>query len=323
MISNGRLPAFAILLALACGNILVPAGAQSPRKLRVAVLDFDYSAVQSETSALFGSSIDVGRGIGDLLTADLGKDGTFSLIGQEALERSMDEEDFSDTDRSDQASAIKLGKLLRADAIIIGSDTKFDSGSQSNDSDGGHPDSKNRVRVEARIIDVETGQTQAVAEGAGESDGSSTILMGGWHGWARENVNFASSDFQRTVIGKAVKAAVDQLSGNLILNAAKAPRSVAKQEGVVAAVDGSLVVLNIGSGAGIMPGDLLEAFRFTKEVKDPSTGEVIRYLTTTVGVIKATDVDSRSSICTIVSGSGFQEGDHVRAQEADHARAAQ
>ncbi len=290
------------------------ATAQAPRKLRVAVLDLDYGDVQSETSALFGSSIDVGRGIGDLLTNDLDKDGTFSLIGQEAIARAMDEKGYSDAIRSDPASAVKLGKLLHADAVIIGSVTQFDTGSENNDS-AGSPDSKSHVHIEARIVDVESGQVQAVAEGAGESIGSSTILLGGWHGWARENVNFASSDFQRTVMGRAVKAAVDQLSGNLIASASKALHAAVKPEGVVASVDGSLVVLNIGAGAGIVPGDLLEAFRVTKEVTDPSTGEVIRHLTTTVGVVKATDVDARSSICTIVSGTGFQAGDRVRAAQ--------
>jgi curli biogenesis system outer membrane secretion channel CsgG len=315
MISKRPLTSFAFLLALAYGLMLAPANAQAPRKLRVAVLDLDYTAVQSETSALYGSSIDVGRGIGDLLTTDLTKDATFSVIGQEDLQRSMDEEGFSDAERGDPATAVKLGKLLHADAIIVGAVTQFDIGSQNNDSGAASPDSKSQVRIEARIIDVDTGQIQGVAEGAGESSGSPTILSGGWHGWARSNVNFASSDFQQTVMGKAVKAAVDQLSGNLIVNASKALQSAAKSEGLVAAFDGGQVILNIGTGAGVMPGDLLEAFRVTKEVKDPSTGEVIRHLTTSVGVVKATEVDARSSVCTIVSGSGFQEGDHVRAAQ--------
>ena len=313
MISKRRLPSFAMLLAFAYGLMLASAGAQeAPRKLRVAVLELDYAAVQSETSALYGPSIDVGSGIGDLLTTDLTKDGTFAVIGQEALRRSMDEEGFSDADRSDLVSAVKLGKLLRADAIIVGTVTQFDIGSQNNDSGAGSPDSKSHVRIEARIVDVETGQIQGVAEGAGDSSGPSTILLGGWHGWARGDVNFASSDFQRTVMGKAVKAAVDQLSGNLIVNASKALASAAKREGVVAGFDSGQVILNIGTSAGVMPGDLLEAFRVTREVKDPSTGEVIRHLTTSVGVVKATNVDARSSVCTIVSGSGFQEGDLVR-----------
>jgi len=315
MISNWRLPSSAFLLALGLGFMLLPAKAQEPRQLRVAVLDFDYATVSNETSALFGSSIDVGRGIGDLLTNDLIKDGTFSIVGQEALERSMAEEDFSDYDRNDPATAVKLGKLLGVDAVIIGEVTQFDAGIQSDDSGTGLPDSKAHFRLEARIINVETGQIQCVAEGAGESSGSSAILSHGWQGWARDNVNFASNDFQQTVMGRAIRGAVDQLSGNLVVNAPKVLRTVTKLEGVVAAADGGQVILNIGSGTGVVPGDLLEVFRVTKEIKDPSTGEVIRRQTSPVGVVKATDVDAKSAVCSVVSGSGFQEGDHVQAAQ--------
>jgi hypothetical protein len=52
--------------------------------------------------------------------------------------------------------------------------------------------------------------------------------------------------------------------------------------------------------------------RVAKEIKDPTTGNVLRRLTTTVGVVKATDVDDVSAICTPVSGSGFQAGDRVK-----------
>jgi curli biogenesis system outer membrane secretion channel CsgG len=306
---------FAFLLALTCGFMLAPAHTQAPRKLRVAVLDFDYTAVASETSAVFGSSIDVGRGIGDLLTIDLIKDGTFSVVGKEELEKSMGKEDFSDSDRNDPASAIKLGKLLGVDAIIIGAVTEFDTEALNNDSGAAPADPKTHIHVEARIINLETGDVQASAQGAGESSGSSTILSGGWHGWARDNVNFASKDFQQTVMGRAFRAAVDQLSANLVAHAPKVLRTVTKLEGIVASAEGGQVVLNIGSSSGVSPGDLLEVFRVTKEVKDPSSGEVIRRLTSTVGVVKVTDVDEKSAVCAVVSGSGFQEGDFVHAAQ--------
>ena len=63
--------------------------------------------------------------------------------------------------------------------------------------------------------------------------------------------------------------------------------------------------------AGINVGDQLEVVRVTREIKDPSTGQVIRRMTTTVGVIKAADVDDGSAVCDVVSGSGFKVGDAV------------
>ena len=331
MNSKVLLLSFAFLCSLAAGLTTAPSRAHAPRKPRVAVMDFDYATVQSYSAAMFGSDVDVGKGIADLLITGLVNDGTYSVIERQALDKIMAEQNFSNSSRADPSSAAKLGKLLGVDAIIIGAITQFGNETQNKNIGGGggnwhgfgvggigHSNSKANVHIDARIINVETGEILAVAEGAGESARSSTSLLGGggnWHGWGNGNVDFGSSNFQNTIIGEATKTAVQQLSANLVTDAPKIPAQVVKIDGLVAAVDGGQVILNVGSGAGVKPGDLLEVVRVTKEIKDPSTGEVIRRLTTTVGVIKATDVDAKSAVCTVVSGSGFQEGDRVRAAQ--------
>jgi hypothetical protein len=83
-------------------------------------------------------------------------------------------------------------------------------------------------------------------------------------------------------------------------------------EGVVASVDGGQIVLNIGAKAGLKVGDQLTVKRVTKEIKDPSTGQVIRKMTTDVGVIRLTDVDDISAVGAPVSGTGFKVGDNVK-----------
>ena len=49
-----------------------------------------------------------------------------------------------------------------------------------------------------------------------------------------------------------------------------------KVEGLVAAVDGGQIVLNVGGKAGLKVGDQLNVERITREIKDPTTGAVIR-----------------------------------------------
>jgi hypothetical protein len=83
-------------------------------------------------------------------------------------------------------------------------------------------------------------------------------------------------------------------------------------EGLVAAVDSGQIVLNVGAKAGVKVGDQLNIERVTHEIKDPSTGQVIRRLTTPVGVVKVTDVDDISSVCSPVSGTGFKVGDAAK-----------
>ena len=151
-----------------------------------------------------------------------------------------------------------------------------------------------------------------VASGKGESSRESTSLLGGggnWHGWGGGAVDFGSSDFQQTILGEAVNAAVKQMSGELIADNGKMVARTVNVQGLVAAVDGGQIVLNVGSKAGLKVGDQLTVERVTKEIKDPSTGAVIRRMSSPVGVIRLTDVDEVSAVGTPVSGTGFKVGD--------------
>ncbi len=324
------LPAIAAGLAILAAVLAVPAHPQAapPRRPRIAVMDFDYATVHTYSAAIFGSDVDVGKGIADLLVTDLVKDGTFSIIERKALDKIMAEQNFSNSDRADPTSAAKLGKMLGVDAILVGSITEFGNETKKTNLGGmggnwhgfgaggfGHSNTKANVGIDARLVNVDTGEIIAVAEGVGQSSRSSTSMLGGggnWHGFGAGSADFGSSDFQNTIIGEATKIATDKLTADLVTDAPKVAVRTVTVEGLVAAVDGGQIVLNVGARAGVKVGDTLEVVRVTKEIKDPTTGNVLRRLTTTVGVVRATDVDDVSAICTPVSGSGFQAGDRVK-----------
>jgi curli biogenesis system outer membrane secretion channel CsgG len=305
------------------------AAAQAPvRKKRVAVLDFDYATVQSNSAAIFGSNVDIGKGITDLLVTYLVKDGTYSVLERKAMDKILAEQNFSNSDRANPTTAAKIGKLLGADAIIVGSITQFGNDKKTTNVGGagggfggfglggvGHSKTKAVVGIDARIVDIDTGEILVVGEGKGESSRESTSLTGGgsnWHGFGAGNVDFGSSDFQNTIIGEAVKIAVTDMSGQLVAGAPKLVTRTIVVQGLVAAVDGGQVILNVGSKNGLKVGDEMSIERVTKEIKDPSTGQVIRRMTTPVGVIKITDVDAGSAVAVIVSGSGFKVGDAAK-----------
>lgn len=317
-------------LVLTAWALAVPAQSQSAptRRPRIAILDFDYGTVQSASSAMFGTNVDVGQGISDLLVTGLVKDGTYSVIERKALDKILAEQNFSNSDRANPASAAKIGKLLGVDAIIEGSITEFGNETKKQNIGGGggnwhgyglggfgHSNTKANVAITARVINIDTGEILAVADGTGQSSRSSTSMLGSggnWDGWGGGHADFGSSNFQSTIIGEATKAAVDQLTTNLVSQSPKVAVRTVTVEGVVAAVDGGQIILNVGGKAGLKVGDQLEVVRVTKEIKDPTTGNILRRLTTTVGVVKATDVDDVSAICSPVSGSGFQTGDRVK-----------
>jgi curli biogenesis system outer membrane secretion channel CsgG len=323
-------PAGMAAMAILATTLAVAAQAQtaSKRRPRIAVMDFDYATVQTVSASVFGTNVDVGKGIVDLLVTDLVKDGTYSVIERKALDKILAEQNFSNSNRADTNTAAKIGKILGLDAIVVGSITEFGNETKKTGLGGmggnwhgvglgnvGHSNSKANVAITARIIDTNTAEILGVADGKGQSARASTNLLGGggnWGGFGGGSADFGNSNFQQTIIGEAVKKAVDDLSTNLVTDAPKIATHTITVEGVVAAVEGGQVILNVGSKAGIKVGDQFNVERVTKEIKDPTTGAVIRRLATTVGVVKATDVDDASAVCEVVSGAGFKTGDKVK-----------
>jgi len=322
------------LLAVCLGLALATfASAQTPtagaaRKKRIAVFDFDYATVHAGVSAIFGRDIDIGRGVTDLLVTMLVKDGSYSVIERKALDKIMAEQNFSNSERANPTSAAKLGKLLGVDAIIVGSITQFGNDTKNTGVGGvgaglgkvglggfSRKESKAIVALDARIVDIDTAEILAVAEGKGESKRTSTSMTGGgggWGGFGAGAVNFGASDFQNTIIGEAVKAATEQLSTNVIAGKDRLQARQVIVEGLVAAAEGGQIVINVGSKAGVKVGDQLNVERVSREIKDPATGKVIRRMTSPVGVIRVTDVDDQSAVGAPISGSGFKVGDAVK-----------
>ncbi|MEP7310661.1 MAG: CsgG/HfaB family protein [Acidobacteriota bacterium] len=319
-----------LLTAVAAASVgaQTPVSGASGRRVRVAVLDFEYATVHSTVSAIFGRDVDVGKGVADLLVTYLVKDGSYSVIERKALDKILAEQNFSNSDRADPSSAAKIGRLLGVDAIIVGSITQFGNDTKNTGIGGvgaglgkvgiggfGQKETKAIVGLTARVVNIDTAEILAVSEGKGESKRKSTTMTGGagtWGGFGAGGVNFGASDFQQTIIGEAVKASVEQLSAGVVKEQGRIQVRQVVVQGLVAAVSGSQVILNVGSKAGVKVGDQLAVERMSQEIKDPATGKVIRRLSSPVGVLKIVDVDADSSIGNVVSGSGFKVSDLVK-----------
>lgn len=299
----------------------------APPKKRVAVMDFDYATVQSGVAAIFGTNVDVGKGIADILVNNLVKSGTYSVIERKALDKILAEQNFSNSDRADPNSAAKLARILGVDAMIIGSITQFGR-DDKNTSVGGagfgrvfglggvsKKEAKAVVGINARVISTETAEILAVAEGKGESTRGGTSLIGaggGWGGAGAGAFDMSSSNFANTILGEAVHKAVDSVSQQLDQEAGKLPTHVVKVEGLVADATGGTLILNVGSKAGVKVGDQLEVRRVTREVKDPATGKVLRRIADKVGMVTITEVDESSAVGTFAGHGPAKVGDSVQ-----------
>jgi len=326
----------ALLAAVVLSALPLTASAQTAaapggRKPRIAILDFEYATVYSNVAAIFGSNVDVGKGVSDLLVNYLVKDGSYSIIERRALDKILAEQNFSNSDRADATSAAKIGKMLGVDAILVGSITQFGNDTKNTNIGGvggglgrvglggvGRKESKAIVGLSARLINVDTGEILAVAEGMGESKRSSTSLTGGgggWGGFGGGNVDFGNSNFQNTIIGEAVKASVEKLSADVVSDKGNVATRAVVINGLVAAVTGTQLILNVGGKAGVKVGDQLSVERVGEEIKDPATGRVIRRMTTPVGVVTVVEVDDESAVANVVSGTGFRVKDAVKSKQ--------
>ena len=68
--------------------------AQAQQKKRIAILDFEYATVYSDVGYIFGSNVDVGKGIADLLVTKLVQGGQYSVIERKQLDKIMAEQNL-------------------------------------------------------------------------------------------------------------------------------------------------------------------------------------------------------------------------------------
>jgi len=296
-------------------------GADEAKK-RVAIFDFDFGAVHHWWTGEW----DIGKGISDMIVTNLVRDGTYSVIERKQLDRILQEQNFSNSDRVNPATAAKIGKVLGVNAIIIGTITQFGAETRKMDVGGvtsriglgalgkvGTSKSKASVVLDARMVNTETAEIMAVASGKGESKRGGVNLLGAGAGSAG-GIDMNSSNFRETIIGEATRQAVDELTRQLAAQAERVEATKIEINGLVADVTDNVLVLNVGKNQGLNVGDVVAIERVQKVVKDPSTGQVLRTITERIGTAKLTSVDAGSSMADFSGVGKPKVGDAVKAK---------
>lgn len=311
---TGLWAALPLIPAFAAEELLVAQADQS--RLRVAVLDFDFASTGLVYS-LWGYASPA-QGVSYLLTNKLVENGQYTVVERSRVEEILQEQDLGASGRIDPSTAAQIGRVLGVDAVVIGSVTRFNfeesGGGVSVLGFGGGGDSTGAVvELTARLVNTTTGEIIATGQGAGAAD----------RGGGRVSTPFGSvgggSRSDDEIFSDAAEEAVNELAAQLVAAApsvaASASSALPIVEAIVADVTGGTVIINRGAGDGFRTGMVLSIERVTREVTDPTTGEVIRTVTAPVGQIELTEVDARSGVGRIVSGTGFQIGDRAKAIE--------
>ncbi len=282
----------------------------------LAIDEFDYGTVTTAVAAIFGTQVNVGKGILALFTKRLAQDGKYRIVERQKLQKVLSEQDLGASNRVKQGTNAKIGRVIGADAILMGTITVFGTDTRNNRVNAGaatggrlggvlggisvgKKSDKAIVEISYRLIDAESSEVIAVGEARGESKRTSNGFgVAGFKGGAggAGGADMSSSNFLETVIGEATVDCVNKLAE--IANSKEqqiAPKS-SEVEAKIAEIAGNKIYLAAGGNDGVQQCDRFEVSRIIKEIKDPSTGEVLDLQVEKVGELMVMEVRDKISI---------------------------
>ena len=137
---------------LLCGLAAVaapvaPAAGANAKGATIAVLYFDYAGRDVALEALK-------KGLAQMLISDLAAVETLRIVERERLQAVLEEQKLARSGKIDAGTAARIGKLLGARYLVLGS----------------YFDALGALRVDARLVDVETGQVLKSVGANGKTD---------------------------------------------------------------------------------------------------------------------------------------------------------
>jgi len=285
--------------------------AAANKKRVLALNEFEWATVKTATQEVFKTNVDIGKGIRALLTNRLQKEGKVRIVERANLQKLLNEQDFSQSNRAKKGTGARVGQVIGADAFLLGDIVAF--GRDDRDKRvkvgsvvpgagvfGGMRIGKNTskavVVIAYRLVDAETSEIIDSGEARGESKRESKGLGGmlGVSGVAAGgSVDMTSSNFAETIIGEATIAACDMLASTINGKVPGMPKRFVDLESRVAMVSGGNLTISAGTNDSVAVGDKFEVFKILGEIKDPVTKEVLEFNTQKVGDLVITSVRER------------------------------
>jgi curli biogenesis system outer membrane secretion channel CsgG len=280
---------------------------------RIAVLDFeDAAATQPQSfdednpmaflaamSGKFGgqqAKPNIGQMVSSMLVTELVKDGTYKVVERNQMQGVLKEQKLANSGTVSSADAAKIGKVLGVSAIVTGSVYEYQVSSRKKGILGiGSKKTTGKVSLNARMIDTMTGDILFAADGSGE-ESASGLSLGGIY-------SSDVSNYGNTLLGKATRKALENIFPEIIAYASKLKEPPVS--GLVAYYDNNAkcCYLDLGEESGIKKDQTLYVIRVVREIKSPTTGEVIKTIKENVAELKVTQVEKTSTTASCISGN--------------------
>jgi curli biogenesis system outer membrane secretion channel CsgG len=279
----GAHAALAVLVVVTTATLATAQGG----KARVAIMNFE----NNSTWTWWGDNL--GKAAADELTTQLVQTGTFTVVERTQLDALLAEQNLGASGRVTPSTAAKIGKLLGVQLVLTGSITQFSIERVSAGYHGiGGSYSKAESKLDVRLINTETGEILAVAEGEGNKK-----MGGGYFKGAN-----AERTFDQGAAQEALRPAVENVVAKVNAQAGQfASLQPATPEGQIVGGKDGVFYINRGENAGVKVGQRFDVSRVTDEIKD-ADGRVLDRVIKKVGVIEVTQVLSQSAVCKVVEG---------------------
>jgi len=286
-----RLGRAAVVVVAATIVSAIPDTALAQAKVRVAVMNFE----NNSTWSWWGDNL--GAAAADELATQLVQTGKYTVIERRELASILAEQNLGASGAVTAATAAKVGKLLGVQLMLTGSITQFSIQRTSigirNFGGVGGSYSNAESKVDARLVNTETGEVMVVAVGQGNK------RMGGgyFQGVAAERT------FDQGAAQEALRPAVEQVVLKLSQQTgALQSLTPAAPEGQIVSTRAGMYYINRGQNAGITVGKKFNVHHVVDEIKD-ADGRLLDKVIEQTGVLEVTQVLSQSAVCKLVSGT--------------------
>jgi len=272
------LPSVIILLLLLLNSLTSILFASE--MLRIAIVDFDSGGTSARP-----------KKIAYKIKSGLIQSGKFEVISRKKVKKALDELEIPDSGMFNKSDAIKLGKKLNADMVLMGEVSNYDV-----DRSSFNPNvSIARVRmgriytitvkldITATLIHVETGHILFSQMFSGYSHRESHDV----------SYRYVNLDLGNPDSNAMTKKVFDQAMSKLIAKV----KDITPLIGFVLAVEGDKVVIDIGKNRKMKTGTILNVLE-VKEYAHPKTGKPIssKHQIAVIKVVEVLDTISRTEV---------------------------
>lgn len=297
-----------VLALLVISSLMVPYKVEAAKK-KVAIMPFEDGSLKKWWTWEW----EVGKGVSDMFVTSLVKQGRFSVIEREQLEKILAEQKLGLGGFVDASTAASVGKILGVNYIIMGKITEFSC--ETKKMSGGKLGKKifgealgsaeveqtvGSCSIDARMIDTTTAEIVSAETGKGDKKETGVSFSAG----ILEGMSFTGSDFENTILGQAIREACNNL-------AAAFCEAVGQTGEIVKVKSDSLVYIDLIKEDGVKVGARFMVQRPGEEME--IKGKIIREMED-IGVIEVTEVRQDYSEAKVVSKEAvgrIQKGDKI------------